>query len=51
MTVWIDLESSRATEFDENEFEVVLLFSLSGLTLSLCLFRLLDGAFALSLAG
>jgi hypothetical protein len=51
MTVWIDLEPSRATEFDEKEFEVVLLFSLSGLTLSLSLFRLLGGAVALSLVG
>jgi hypothetical protein len=49
VTVWIDSEPSRATEFDENDFEVVLLFSLSGLTLSLFLFRLLGEAFALSL--
>jgi hypothetical protein len=49
MAVWIDLQPSRATEFDANEFEVVLLFSLSGLTLSLYLFRLLGEAFALSL--
>jgi hypothetical protein len=50
VAVWIDLQPSRATEFDENEFEVVLLFSLSGLTLSLCLFRLLGEAFTLSLS-
>jgi hypothetical protein len=51
MAVWIDLESRRATEFDENEFEVVLLFSLSGLTLSLYLFGLLGDAFAASFLG
>jgi hypothetical protein len=51
MAVRIDLQPSRATEFDANEFEVVLLFSLGGLTLSLCLFRLLGEAFALSFVG
>jgi hypothetical protein len=51
MAVWIDLQPSGATEFDENEFEVVLLFSLSGLTLSLYLFCLLGEAFTLSLVG
>jgi hypothetical protein len=39
MAVPIDLHPSKAAVFDENDFEVVLLFSLSGLTLSLLLFR------------
>jgi hypothetical protein len=51
MAVRIDLQPCRATVFDENEFEVVLLFSLSGLTLSLYLFRLLGEAFASSFVG
>jgi hypothetical protein len=51
MSVRIDLQPSRAIEFDENEFEVVLLFSLGGLTLSLYLFCLLGEAFTLSLVG
>jgi hypothetical protein len=51
MAVRIDLQPNRATAFDENEFEVVLLFSLSGLTLSFYLFRLLGLAFASSFVG
>lgn len=51
MAVRMDLQPGRATVFDENEFEIVLLFSLGGLTLSLYLFRLLGVAFASSLVG
>jgi hypothetical protein len=40
MAIPIDLQRSRAAVFDENDFEVVLLFSLGGLTLSLFLLRL-----------
>jgi hypothetical protein len=51
MAVRVDLQPSRATVFDENEFEVVLLFSLGGLTLSLYLLLLLGDAFATSFFG
>ena len=51
MAVRIGLQTSRASEFDENEFEVVLLFALSGLTISLYLFRLLGEALAPSFIG
>jgi hypothetical protein len=44
MAARIDMQVSQATELDENEFELVLLFSLGGLTLSLYLFRLLGDA-------
>jgi hypothetical protein len=48
MAIPIDLQPSRATVFDENDFEVVLLFSLSGLTLSLLLFRFFGEVFVSS---
>jgi hypothetical protein len=48
MAVRIDLQPSRAAVFDENEFDVVLLFSLSGLTLSLFLFRFFGEVFVSS---
>ncbi len=48
MVVRVDLQPCRATVFDENEFEVVLLFSLTGLTLSLYQLLLLGEAFATS---
>jgi hypothetical protein len=48
MAARIDLQASRATIFDENDFDVVLLFSLSGLTLSLFLFRFFGEVFVSS---
>ena len=45
MAIPIDLQPGRATVFDENDFEVVLLFSLSGLTLSLLMFRFFGEVF------
>jgi hypothetical protein len=51
MAARIDLQPSRATIFDENQFDVVLLFSLSGLTLSLFLLRVVGEFFASSFFG